>query len=333
MSMTSAGGRYFGLTEPDAGSDPSSMRTTARFEDGHWVLSGTKMWITNGGIADLAIVWAKTGDGIRGFVVPRGTDGLSARDIQGKLSLRASTASELVLDHCRLPEDALLPRARGLRAPLSCLDEARFGIIWGAVGAARACYEAALEYATTRAQFGRPIAGYQLTQAKLVDMLTRVNTSLLLALHLGRLKDADLLQPQQISFGKLHNVQNALEVARAARTVLGASFRPTSDRAVRGPHRVPVGSFCQHPCWSVLRISMRRTALRQPARRETPGHRRSRTFGSLRPRRRTASPRGEPQAAGTSPNPPVPRSWTPAGACPTCHRTMKSLRRNSHRQT
>jgi glutaryl-CoA dehydrogenase len=213
----------FGLTEPDAGSDPSGMRTTARIEDGQWVLNGTKMWITNGNIADVAVVWAKTRDGIRGFVVPRDTRGFVTREIKHKLSLRASTTSELVFDDCRLPVDAALPRANGLRAPLSCLTEARFGIIWGAAGAARACYEAALDYAGTRTQFGRPIAGFQLTQRKLVELLIQVNSSYLLALHLGRLKDAGALHPEQVSFGKLHNVQKALEVARRARTILGAN--------------------------------------------------------------------------------------------------------------
>jgi glutaryl-CoA dehydrogenase len=213
----------FGLTEPDSGSDPSGMRTTARRDGGHWVLNGAKMWITNGSLADVAVVWAKTPDGIRGFLVPRNAPGFSTRDIAHKLSLRASTTSELVFDNCRLPEDAVLPRATGLGSALSCLDEARFGIIWGVVGAARACYEAALEYALTRNQFGRPIAGFQLTQRKLVDMATRVNTSLLLALHVGRLKDAGMLRPQQVSFGKLHNVGSALDVARTARTVLAAN--------------------------------------------------------------------------------------------------------------
>ena len=213
----------FGLTEPDAGSDPSGMRTTARLEDGQWVLNGAKMWITNGDIADVAVVWAKTPDGVRGFVVPRNTPGFVTHEIQNKLSLRASTTSELVFDDCRLPADAMLPEANGLRAPLSCLTEARFGIVWGVVGAARACYEAALDYASTRTQFGRPIAGFQLTQRKLVEMLTEVNNSYLLALHLGRLKEAGQLHPEQVSFGKLHNVQKALDVARSARTILGAN--------------------------------------------------------------------------------------------------------------
>lgn len=213
----------FGLTEPDAGSDPAGMRTTARREGDEWVLNGAKMWITNGDIADVAVIWAKTPDGIRGFVLPRNTSGFTAREIRHKLSLRASTTAELAFEDCRLPLDAMLPEARGLRAPLSCLTEARFGIIWGAVGAARACYEAALDYAGSRTQFGRPIAGFQLTQHKLVEMLTEVNLCYLLALHLGRLKDAGQLQPEQVSFGKLHNVRKALDVARMARTILGAN--------------------------------------------------------------------------------------------------------------
>ncbi|WP_205875679.1 acyl-CoA dehydrogenase family protein [Mycobacterium camsae] len=213
----------FGLTEPDAGSDPAGMRTTARFEDGQWVLNGTKMWITNGDIADVAVVWARDSDCIRGFVVPRGTPGFVSREIQHKMSLRASTTGELVFDNCRLPAEALLPGAEGLRAPLACLNEARFGIAWGAVGAARACYETALDYAASRTQFGSPIAGFQLTQAKLVDMLTQVNNSYLLAMHLGRLKDAGQLHPEQVSYGKRHNVQQALDVCRTARTILGAN--------------------------------------------------------------------------------------------------------------
>ncbi len=213
----------FGLTEPDAGSDPASMRTHARRDGGDWVLDGTKMWITNGGIADVAVVWARTDDGVRGFLVPRGTQGFTTHDIERKLSLRASVTSELVFDSCRLPADALLPDAAGLRAPLSCLDEARFGIVWGAMGAARACFEAALDYALARQQFGRPIAAFQLTQAKLADMAVEMEKGLLLALHLGRLKDAGLLAPEHVSVGKLNNVREALEIARTARTILGAN--------------------------------------------------------------------------------------------------------------
>ncbi|MHB8195895.1 MAG: acyl-CoA dehydrogenase family protein [Vulcanimicrobiaceae bacterium] len=213
----------FGLTEPDFGSDPSAMRTRARRAGSDWLLSGTKMWITSGGIADLAIIWAQTDDGIRGFIVESATPGFSARNIEKKLSLRASITSELVLDECRLPADALLPEARGLGGPLACLNEARFGIIWGAMGAARACYAAALEYSKTRVQFGRPISSFQLTQAKLVEMALEVNKGTLLALHLGRMKDAGTLHPSQVSFGKLNNVREALAIARSARSVLGAN--------------------------------------------------------------------------------------------------------------
>jgi glutaryl-CoA dehydrogenase len=217
----------FGLTEPDAGSDPGSMRTTARRSgtgyDADWVLSGTKMWITNGGIADIAVVWAKTDDDIRGFLVPRGTAGFSTRDMRHKLSLRASVTSELILEECRLPADAVLPGVRGLKGPLSCLSEARYGIVWGSMGAARACYESALDYATTRRQFGRPIGGFQLTQRKLTDMLVELEKGLLLALHLGRLKDDGRVRPEQVSLGKLNNVREALAIAREARTILGAN--------------------------------------------------------------------------------------------------------------
>jgi glutaryl-CoA dehydrogenase len=213
----------FGLTEPDFGSDPAGMRTSARRDGPDWVLSGTKMWITNGGIADLAVVWARTDEGVRGFLVPRDTPGFSTRDIHRKLSLRASVTSELVLDGCRLPAEALLPGARGLRGPLSCLNEARYGIVWGSMGAARACFQAALEYAGTREQFGRPIGGFQLTQQKLADMLVELSKGTLLALHLGRLKDQGRLSPEQVSLGKLNNVREALAIARSARTVLGAN--------------------------------------------------------------------------------------------------------------
>jgi glutaryl-CoA dehydrogenase len=214
----------FGLTEPDAGSNPAAMRTRAKRDGDGWVLNGSKMWITNGTRADVAVVWARTEDGdVNGFVVERGTPGFSAPEMHGKLSLRASVTSELVLDGVRVPEENRLPEAKSLRAPLSCLNEARYGIIWGAAGAARACYEAALEYAKSRDQFGKPIAGFQLTQAKLVEMAVKVGQSQLLALHLGRLKDAGTLRPEQVSFGKYHNVSTALEVARSARTVLGAN--------------------------------------------------------------------------------------------------------------
>lgn len=213
----------FGLTEPDFGSNPAGMRTFARRDGGDWVLSGTKLWITNGSISDLAIVWAQTDDGIRGFVVERGTPGFSASDIERKLSLRASVTSELVFAECRVPAAAELPLARGLGGPLACLNEARYGIVWGSMGAARSCYETALEYAKTRVQFDRPIAGFQITQEKLANMLVELNKGTLLALHLGRMKDAGRLHPAQVSFGKLNNVREALGIAREARTILGAS--------------------------------------------------------------------------------------------------------------
>ncbi len=213
----------FGLTEPDSGSDPGSMRTFARRDGSDWVLNGTKMWITNGGIADVAIVWARTDDGVRGFVVPTDTPGFTTHDIHGKASLRASVTSELVLEDVRLPESAVLPGVQGLRGPLSCLNEARFGILFGVVGAARACYESALEYSLSREQFGSPIAGFQLVQRKLVEMMVSVNRSAMVALHLGRLKDQGRLSPAQVSFGKLDNVRQAIEVAREARNSLGAN--------------------------------------------------------------------------------------------------------------
>jgi len=213
----------FGLTEPDFGSNPGGMRTYARRDGSDWLLSGTKMWITNGSIADLAIVWANTDDGIAGFVVPTATPGFSAHDIQRKLSLRASVTSELVLQDVRLPADAQLPLANGLGGPLACLNEARYGIIWGAMGAARSCYETALEYAKTRVQFDRAIAGFQLTQEKLANMLVELAKGSLLALHLGRMKDEGRLHPSQVSFGKLNNVREALAIAREARTILGGN--------------------------------------------------------------------------------------------------------------
>lgn len=213
----------FGLTEPDFGSNPAGMRTYARKDGSDWVIDGTKMWITNGSIADLAIVWAQTDAGIRGFIVPRDARGFSATNIERKLSLRASVTSELVLAGCRLPADALLPLGDGLVAPLSCLNEARFGIVWGAIGAARSCYETALEYSKTRVAFDRPIGGFQMTQAKLVDMLLELNKGALLALHLGRAKDGGRLHPAQVSLAKLNNVREALAIARQARTILGAN--------------------------------------------------------------------------------------------------------------
>ena len=213
----------FGLTEPDAGSDPASMRTSASRSGSDWVLSGRKMWITNGTVADVAVVWARTDDGIRGFVVPADTPGFSAPEIKHKGSLRASVTSELVLDSVRLPAEAALPEVTGLRGPLSCLTEARFGIFWGALGAARACYETALEYAKTREQFGQPIAAFQLTQEKLANMAVELAKGQLLALHFGRLKDQGKLAPEHVSIAKLNSTREALEICRAARTILGGN--------------------------------------------------------------------------------------------------------------
>jgi len=213
----------FGLTEPDAGSDPGSMRTRAVRDGADWVLSGTKMWITNGTVADVAVVWAQTDDGIRGFVVPTSTPGFTANEVKHKLSLRASLTAELVLDGVRLPSSAAFPEVRGLRGPLSCLNEARYGILFGVVGAARACYEAALEYTLSRSQFGKPLAGFQLTQRKLADLVVEVNRAGLVALQLGRLKDDGALHHNHVSFGKMANVRSALEVARTARSMLGAN--------------------------------------------------------------------------------------------------------------
>ena len=213
----------FGLTEPDFGSNPAGMRTRAVQDGTDWVLNGSKMWITNGSIADVATVWARTEDGVRGFLVPRGTPGFTTGDVHRKLSLRASTTSELALDEVRLPHDAMLPEAKGLSGPLGCLNEARFGIVWGAMGAARDCLESTLEYAGTRIQFGKPIAGFQLTQAKLADTVLEYHKGILLALHLGRLKDDGVLRPEQVSLGKLNNVREAIEIARTCRTILGGS--------------------------------------------------------------------------------------------------------------
>jgi len=228
----------FGLTEPDAGSDPGAMRTRARKDGEDWVLDGRKMWITNGSIADVAVVWAQTedpslrqgsgqatgsGQAVRGFVVPTDTPGFSAPEIEHKLSLRASVTSELVLDGVRLPSSAVLPEVSGLRGPLGCLNEARFGIVWGSMGAARSAYRTAVRYAQEREQFGKPIGGFQLTQQKLADMAVEYSKGVLLALHLGRLKDQGLLRPEQVSIGKLNNVREALEICRTARTVLGAN--------------------------------------------------------------------------------------------------------------
>jgi glutaryl-CoA dehydrogenase len=214
----------FGLTEPDAGSDPGAMRTHARRDRSDWILNGTKMWITNGTIADIAIVWARTDEGeIRGFIIEKDMPGFSAPEIHRKLSLRASVTSELVLQDVRVPEENVLPEATTLRGPLSCLNEARYGIVWGAVGAGRACFEAALAYAKERIVFGKPIAAYQLTQEKLAEMALELNRAALVALHLGRMNDAGTLRPEQVSLGKMGNVRGALEVARSARTILGAN--------------------------------------------------------------------------------------------------------------
>ena len=213
----------FGLTEPDAGSDPGAMRTRARRDGTDWVLHGAKMWITNGSVADVAVVWATTDEGVRGFLVEKGTPGFTTQDIHHKLSLRASITSELLLDDVRLPAEAMLPEATSLRGPLSCLNEARFGIVFGSVGAARACYESALDYSLERIAFGRPIAATQLQQHKLAMMALEVNRATLLALHLGRLKDEYRLLPEHVSMGKLANVDAALAVARSARQVLGAN--------------------------------------------------------------------------------------------------------------
>jgi glutaryl-CoA dehydrogenase len=213
----------FGLTEPDAGSDPASMRTTARRDGDDFIIDGTKMWITNGSIADVAVVWAQTDEGIRGFLVSRGAPGFSATDIHHKLSMRASVTSQLSFDRCRVPTSARLPAAEGLRAPLSCLNEARFGIIFGVLGAARSCLETALSYAADRRVFGRSLSSFQLTQAKVAEMATSLSTATLLARHLAELKEEGRLRPHQISLGKLNNVRAALAIARQARTILGAN--------------------------------------------------------------------------------------------------------------
>src|SRR4051795_4341690 len=213
----------FGLTEPDHGSDPANMATRARRDGDDWVLTGGKMWITNAPLADVAVIWARADEGVFGFAVPTGTPGFAAREIKHKMSLRASSTGEITLDEVRLPSSARLPEARGLKAPLSCLTEARFGIIWGALGAARDCLHTALEYATTREQFGRPIGGFQLTQAKLVDAALELQKGYLLAVHLGRLSERGALTPGQVSAGKLNNVREALSIARTCRTVLGAN--------------------------------------------------------------------------------------------------------------
>jgi len=213
----------FGLTEPDHGSDPATMATRARRDGDDWVLTGGKMWITNAPVADVAVIWARADEGVVGFAVPTATEGFTVREVKRKLSLRASSTGEITLDDVRLSESARLSDARGLKAPLSCLTEARFGIIWGALGAARDCLETAIEYAISREQFGRPIAGFQLTQAKLADMALELQKGFLLALHLGRRYDAVGLRPEQVSAGKLNNVREAIAIARQCRTILGAN--------------------------------------------------------------------------------------------------------------
>jgi glutaryl-CoA dehydrogenase len=214
----------FGLTEPDAGSDPASMRTHARRDGSDWILNGTKMWITNGTVADVAVVWARTDDGkINGFLVEKGMPGFEAPEMKHKLSLRASITSELVLTDVRVPEENRFPEIDTLRGPLSCLNEARYGIVWGAVGAGRASFEAALDYSKQRMVFGKPIAGYQLTQQKLAEMALEINRGTLVALHIGRMKDDGTLRPEHVSMGKMGNVRGALEVCRTARTILGGN--------------------------------------------------------------------------------------------------------------
>jgi glutaryl-CoA dehydrogenase len=213
----------FGLTEPDFGSNPGGMRTSARQVGDDWVLNGTKMWITNGSVADVAVVWARADEGVRGFVVPTRTPGFSAPEITRKMSLRASVTSELVLDDVRLPASAMLPEARGLSGPLGCLNEARFGIVFGAMGAARDCLETAVDYAGERQVFDKPLSAYQLTQAKLADMAVELNKGILLAVHLGRLKEKGRLRPEQVSVGKLNNVREAIAIARECRTILAAN--------------------------------------------------------------------------------------------------------------
>jgi len=213
----------FGLTEPDHGSDPGSMRTRARRDGDDWILHGGKMWITNAPVAEIAVIWARTDDGIAGFAVPMDAPGVSVREVTHKMSLRASLTGEITLDDVRVPATAQLPEARGLRAPLSCLTQARYGIVWGALGAARDCLHTAIDYATTREQFGKPIAAFQLTQAKLADMALELQKGYLLALHLGRQVDAGRSTPEQISIGKLNNVREAIGIARQCRTILGAN--------------------------------------------------------------------------------------------------------------
>jgi glutaryl-CoA dehydrogenase len=223
----------FGLTEPDHGSDPSGMSTRARRDGSDWLLSGSKMWITNGSIADIAVVWASTEEGVRGFLVPRDAPGFTTNDMHKKMALRASITSELHFDDVRLPDDAMLPGVQGLKGPLSCLSEARYGILWGVTGAARACFEAAVAYAGSREQFGKPIGGFQLTQGKLAWMASDLGRAQLLALHLGRLKEAGPLRPEQVSLGKMSNVRTAIDIARQARTILGANGVTLEYPAIR----------------------------------------------------------------------------------------------------
>src|SRR5919199_4235024 len=237
----------FALTEPTAGSNPAEMRTTARRDGSDWVLDGTKRWIGMGGIADVAVVWARAGDDVRGFLVPAGTPGLTTEDIGGKRALRASLQSELRFDGCRLPADAVLPEAEGLRGPFTCLNEARFGIAWGVVGAARTCYAAALGHAREREQFGRPLAAFQLVQERLADMAAAVGEGELLALHLGRLKEAGRLAPAHVSIGKRDNVRRARDVARLARGVLGAEGITDAQPVMRHMANLEAGPDQQGP--------------------------------------------------------------------------------------
>jgi glutaryl-CoA dehydrogenase len=213
----------FALTEPTAGSDPANMKTFARRDGSDWVINGAKRWIGLASIADVAVIWAQTDDGVRGFLVPTDTRGFTATNIEPKLSMRASVQCDIALDDVRVPDDAILPEAKGLKGPFACLNEARYGIIWGAMGAARDCYEQALEYAKDREQFGKPLAAFQITQQKLVDMLVEIQKGILVALHIGRMKDAGTLRPEQISFGKLNNVREAIKIAREARSIFGGN--------------------------------------------------------------------------------------------------------------
>jgi glutaryl-CoA dehydrogenase len=222
MAMGEAIG-CFGLTEPTAGSDPAGMKTFARRDGSDWVLNGNKRWIGLASIADVAVIWAQTDDGVRGFLVPPDTPGFTATNIEPKLSMRASVQCDIGLDDVRVPDDAILPGAQGLKGPLACLNEARYGIIWGAMGAARDCYEQALQYAKEREQFGKPLAAFQITQQKLVDMLVEIQKGVLVAVHIGRMKDAGTLRPEQISFGKLNNVREAIKIAREARSIFGGN--------------------------------------------------------------------------------------------------------------